>query len=91
MVFMSGEEPRAGMLELQPDMGEMPPHWGVYFQVESLDAALDKAKSLGGQGTFPPMEIPDVGRIGGIMDPQGACFTAMESAMASADSCKYIS
>ena len=91
MVFMSGEEPRAGMLELQPDMGEMPPHWGVYFQVESLDAALDKAKSLGGQGTFPPMDVPDVGRIGGIMDPQGACFTAMESAMASADSCKYIS
>ena len=91
MVFMSGEEPRAGMLELQPDMGEMPPHWGVYFQVESLDAALDKAKSLDGQGTFPPLEIPDVGRIGGIMDPQGACFTAMESAMASADSCRYIS
>ncbi len=85
-VFMSGEEPRAGMIELQPEMGEMPPHWGVYFQVENFDAALEKAISLGGQGTFPPIDVPDVGRIGGIMDPQGACFTAMESAMASADS-----
>ena len=85
-VFMSGEEPRAGMIELQPEMGEMPPHWGVYFQVENFDAALEKAKSLGGQGTFPPVDVPDVGRIGGIMDPQGACFTAMESAMASAGS-----
>ena len=84
-VFMSGEEPRAGMLELTPEMGEMPPHWGVYFGVENFDAALEKAIGLGGQGTFPPMDIPDVGRIGGIMDPQGACFTAMESAMASAD------
>ena len=84
-VFMSGEEPRAGMLELTPEMGGMPPHWGVYFGVENFDAALEKAIGLGGQGTFPPMDIPDVGRIGGIMDPQGACFTAMESAMASAD------
>ncbi len=84
-VFMSGEEPRAGMLELTPEMGGMPPHWGVYFGVENFDAALEKAIGLGGQGTFPPMDIPDVGRIGGIMDPPGACFTAMESAMASAD------
>ena len=85
-VFMSGEEPRAGMLELTPEMGGMPPHWGVYFGVENFDAALDKAIGLGGQGTFPPMDISDVGRIGGIMDPQGACFTAMESAMASTSS-----
>ena len=79
-VFMNGEEPRAGMLELTPEMGGMPPHWGVYFQVENFDAALEKAIGLGGQGTFPPMEVPDVGRFGGIMDPQGACFTAMEPA-----------
>ena len=90
-VFTSGDEPRAGMLELQSEMGDIPPYWGVYFGVENFDAARKKAISLGGQGTFPPMDVPDVGRIGGIMDPQGACFTMMESAMATADSCQYIS
>ncbi len=85
-VFQSGEEHRAGMLEIRPDMGDMSPCWVVYFGVENLDAALEKAKSLGGKGTFDPLDIPDVGRIGGIADPQGACFTAMESAMASVGS-----
>ena len=66
------------MLELTPEMGEMPPHWGVYFGVENFDAALEKAIGLGGQGTFPPMDIPDVGEnrrnhgpAGGVLHGDG--------------------
>ncbi len=77
-VFMSGEEPRAGMLEIRPDRGEMPSHRGVYFQVENLGAALEKARGLGPQSTFDTLEIEDKMRIGGLMDPQGACFTVVE-------------
>jgi len=55
-------------------------HWGVYITVTSLDATLAKCESLGGRCIVPPMEIPTVGRMAVIMDPQGAVLSVIQYA-----------
>jgi len=70
----------AGVLQIRPEMGPVPPHWNVYFQVADVDAALQKALDLGGEQLHPMVEIPRGGRLVGIKDPQGAVFTVMQMA-----------
>ena len=36
----------AGVMTITEDMGPVPPHWMVYFGVDDVDAAADKAASL---------------------------------------------
>jgi len=64
----------AGLLAMKPDMEHVPPHWLIYFTVTNCDAALETAKSLGGEVLFGPFAVPDVGNIAVIKDPQGAVF-----------------
>lgn len=76
--FMRGDQPGAGMIEIQSDWGDVPPNWVVYFAVEDCDVTLEKAVSLGGKIEMQPMEIPDVGRFAIVQDPQGAYFTVIQ-------------
>ena len=46
--------------------------------MEDLDAALEKAKSLGGRSEMPPMEVENVGRFTMLADPQGAHFLVIQ-------------
>ena len=68
----------AGMMAIKKEWGEMPPHWSIYFAVADLDASIGKAKDLGAQEVIPPMEVPDVGRLVFIQDPQGAYFAMIQ-------------
>jgi uncharacterized protein len=43
----------------------------IYVQVEDLQAALDKAESLGGKTVMPPMDIPGAVSMAQFSDPQG--------------------
>jgi predicted enzyme related to lactoylglutathione lyase len=72
--FYNGDRPAGGMLEIKKEWGEVPPNWAVYFAVGDCDAALEKAKSLGGKVDMPPMEIQGVGRFALLQDPQGGHF-----------------
>jgi predicted enzyme related to lactoylglutathione lyase len=72
--FNLGATPVAGMFGIRPDMGAVPPHWGVYFAVDHADAAVDKAKALGATGHVPPRDIPSIGRFAGIKSPRGVHF-----------------
>ena len=54
-----------------------PPFWLVYFTVPSCDAAVARAKELGGGVLAGPME-PGFGRISVLSDPQGAPFAVFE-------------
>jgi hypothetical protein len=72
--FLVGERANGGMMQIQPDWGDMPPSWSVYFAVEDCDAAVEKAQSLGGKLFVPPTDIPDTGRFAMVQDPQGAAF-----------------
>jgi predicted enzyme related to lactoylglutathione lyase len=57
----------------------VPSHWIAYIGVEDVDAAANKAVSLGGKVRQPPTDIPNVGRFSVLADPQGATFAIHKS------------
>ncbi len=69
---------------MPPPMDGMPSFWGVYFAVDDTDAIVAKAEGLGATVLAPPMDIPDVGRFAALLDPQGAAFSVIKNADASA-------
>ena len=42
--------------------------------VADVDATVKKARKLRGKVCMPPFDIPTVGRIAVLADPQGAAF-----------------
>ena len=81
-LFLVDGQPIAGMLEMTSEWPEsIPAHWMIYFAVESCDATVSKAASLGGQVCVPAKDIPEVGRFSVICDSQGAVFSVIESVM----------
>jgi uncharacterized protein len=51
-----------------------PPHWLVYFGIDSADNGLAKVVELGGTQLVEPMDIAPEARIAVAQDPQGAVF-----------------
>jgi predicted enzyme related to lactoylglutathione lyase len=52
-----------------------PPQWMPYIAVDDVDAATEKARSLGAAVIVPPMDIPPKGcRISMLTDPAGVAF-----------------
>lgn len=76
--FVLGDTAFAGMMQIQPQMGPMPPNWGIYFAVADCDETARKATSLGARLYVPPMDIENVGRFSTISDPQGAVFSVIK-------------
>ncbi len=72
--FMNGERPAGGMMKIAEEMGDVPPNWLVYFAVQDCDETLKKVESQGGKVAAPAMDIPEVGRLAVVQDPQGAYF-----------------
>ena len=64
----------AGMMAIGPDMGPIPAHWGVYFNVTDVDGVAQKAAGTGATVVVPPQDIPEVGRFSVIRSPQGVVF-----------------
>jgi predicted enzyme related to lactoylglutathione lyase len=73
-----GETMVAGIMSPPPGSPPMPPHWGCYITVDNTDQAAAQAVALGGQVLVPPMEVPTVGRMAVLADPQGAVFSVMQ-------------
>ena len=69
---------------MPPMMEGIPPHWNVYFNVSDVTAAIAKAESLGGTVLAPAFDVPDVGRLAGLVDPQGGVFWLMGPSPAAA-------
>jgi uncharacterized protein len=57
----------------------MPPAWGIYFTSEDVDAVADKVKAAGGQVYMGPEDMPEVGRMAVLADPQGAAFGVVKN------------
>lgn len=72
MLKVNGTSIAGVMSTNNPDMKDVPPHWAVYHSVDDVDARVEKVKSLGGTLVVPAMDIPGVGRMALIADPQGA-------------------
>jgi predicted enzyme related to lactoylglutathione lyase len=71
-VFNRGETGIAGLMAL-PDES-IPPHWQPYVAVDDPDAIAARAAELGGSTLLEPMDVPNVGRLAVLRDPQGATF-----------------
>ncbi len=65
-----------------PMMEGIPPHWNLYFQVADVDATIAAAEAAGGKAIAPAFDVPGVGRLGFIQDPQGAMFNVMSPSAA---------
>ena len=51
-----------------------PPYWGFYFNVDALDAAIERSNAKGGKVVNGPMEVPGGACVVNCVDPQGAHF-----------------
>ena len=61
--------PVCGVTSTQPGGA---PHWAVYLAVDDVDARVAAAEGLGATVVVPAMDIPTIGRMAMIQDPQGA-------------------
>jgi predicted enzyme related to lactoylglutathione lyase len=72
--FQLGGKSIAGGMEMVAMVpAEVPSHWMVYFGVDDVDKASEKATGLGGRELLAPQDFPG-GRFAILMDPQGAAF-----------------
>lgn len=63
-----------GMFQIGPQQEGMPPCWLPYFVVEDTDSAAEKARPLGAEVMYGPLDIPGIGRFALLRDVQGAMF-----------------
>jgi predicted enzyme related to lactoylglutathione lyase len=77
---MFGENGRvhSGMITMDESWGDMPPSWAVYFMVDDVTKAAERAKELGGTLLAPPTPAEEMGKFSVVQDPQGGIFTIME-------------
>ena len=59
--------------------GGAPSHWLGHVLVENVDDTAERATQAGGKVVAGPFEIPEIGRMAVIADPQGAILSAYAS------------
>jgi len=71
-----GEADVAGLYEMRGEhFANVPPHWMTYVWVDDVDAAVAKAKALGGSVMGEVMDMPGIGKMATVQDPTGAVFS----------------
>jgi len=70
-----------GVLPLTDEMQQhgARPTWLGYVSVADVDQAVAAIEQAGGKGLMPAFDIPNVGRIAMVADPQGAPFYVMRA------------
>jgi predicted enzyme related to lactoylglutathione lyase len=63
----------AGLME-RPKGMNMPPFWSMYIAVPKFEDAVAHIKRLGGSELSGVIDVPTVGRMQMLKDPQGAAF-----------------
>jgi uncharacterized protein YndB with AHSA1/START domain/predicted enzyme related to lactoylglutathione lyase len=56
-----------------------PPFWLAYVSVENVETSTERVVQLGGKVCKAPFDIPNVGRISIVQDPQGAVLGLFQS------------
>jgi hypothetical protein len=77
----AGGVPIGGVMRI-PEGMNFPPHWGMYVGVPKLEDAVSKIERLGGSALSPVIDVPTVGRMRTMKDPQGVAFSIYEPASA---------
>lgn len=81
-IVNAGEHSVGGMMTITPEMAEhgARPTWLGYIAVDDVDRAVESVEHGGGKAMMPGMDVPNVGRIAMVADPQGAPFYMMKPA-----------
>jgi predicted enzyme related to lactoylglutathione lyase len=79
LVRLRGED-QGGIYKLQgPHFEGVPPNWLAYVAVDDVDGDSRQAAALGGTVVMGPLDVPDVGRIAVIRDPEGAVIALFQA------------
>lgn len=73
-------EASAGGLAMPPANAAMAPGWLAYFHVADVDAKVAEVERAGGSVAMAATNLPGVGRIALVADPQGVPFYLMKPA-----------
>ncbi len=79
--FRLGDRLIAGMMQMSKTYFDpsSSPYWGVCFRVYDCDATVELARSAGGEILIEPQNVPNVGRLATILDPQGGKFQVLKT------------
>lgn len=79
-IINAGEHGVGGLMAITPEMAQhgARPTWLGYIAVEDVDKTVESVEHGGGKVMMPAMDIPQVGRIAMVADPQGAPFYVMK-------------
>ena len=80
MVGRSDGKSAGGVLPLTDEMRQhgARPTWLGYLHVDDVDASVASIEQAGGKTFMAPFDIPNVGRVAMVADPQGAPFYIMK-------------
>jgi hypothetical protein len=73
----SGGAGVAGLMERPAGMN-MPPFWSMYIAVPNFEEAVAHATRLGGTTLSEVIDVPTIGRMQMLKDPQGAAFYVIQ-------------
>ena len=73
----NGDVPVAGVMP-KPKEVDAPPFWAMYVGVPNLERAAEHIARLGGKACSPVIDVPTIGRMQMMADPQGAAFYIYE-------------
>jgi len=79
-MWVGGQGPLGGVYTLPEEAKKMgaPPHWMGHVEVANVDETATRVKALGGRVYLEPHDIPKIGRIAVIADPQGAAISVFK-------------
>jgi predicted enzyme related to lactoylglutathione lyase len=80
-LFSNGGQDVAGHMTIpQGAPAQMRPAWTGYIGVDDVDAAVSAIEADGGRVHMPALDMPGVGRMAMVADPQGLPFYLMRGA-----------
>jgi predicted enzyme related to lactoylglutathione lyase len=77
---LGADDGNVGGISTASDSGDSP-GWRGYIGVEDVDATAARITAAGGTLVHAPADIPDVGRIAAVADPQGVPFLLLRGSV----------
>jgi len=77
--LLKNGERDVGGLAAPPADRDVEANWLTYITVDDVDATAARVPSLGGSMLMAPFDVPSVGRVAIVADPQGGVFAAFQS------------
>jgi uncharacterized protein len=72
-----GDQMLAGIMQIDPSWGNLPPMWGIYFTVADAAKTATSVTQHGGK-MYGKIDDSPFGKIGAFVDPAGANFKVVQ-------------